>query len=228
MADGIRYLRKARESLASAEADASAKRYNSAANRSYYAAFQAAVAALIHTGIRPDNNQWQHRFVNSQFSGRLIGRWKLLENDLPAMLDDLFRIRVVADYESSDVSRPDGLRSVRNARQVVDEVDRLMKLHTPCEASAEYDTQVAEEQPLLQRAASRVAEIRSVVLVRHPEAHFDVSRLGPKDHRLNVYIKDSSFGGLSRTLGSISTDILLSDDLWIVVIPHNLRELELD
>jgi uncharacterized protein (UPF0332 family) len=226
--DGIRYLRKARESLASAQADATAKRYNSAANRSYYASFQAAVAALIHTGIRPDNNQWQHRFVNNQFSGRLVRRRKLLAGDLPAMLDDLFRIRVVADYESSDVSRLDGVRSVRNARRVVEEVDRLMKLQTLREASAEYESEVAQGRTLLQRAEGRIAEIQATVLTRHPEARFNVSRLGPKDYRLNVYVKDSSFGGLSRTLGSTSTDVLLSDDLWIVVIPHNLRELELN
>ena len=66
MTEVERYLRKARESLASAAADVRAKRHNSAANRSYYAAFQAAVAALIHAGIQRPAATWQHRFVTSQ------------------------------------------------------------------------------------------------------------------------------------------------------------------
>ena len=73
MTEAERYLAKARESLASARANVKARRYNSAANRGYYAAFQAAVAALIHAGIRPDDDDWGHRFVMSQFSGKLIG-----------------------------------------------------------------------------------------------------------------------------------------------------------
>lgn len=48
--DARLFLLKARESLASAEADLKAGRFNSAANRAYYAAFQAAVAMLVEHG----------------------------------------------------------------------------------------------------------------------------------------------------------------------------------
>jgi hypothetical protein len=29
-------------------------------------------------------------------------------------------------------------------------------------------------------------------------------------------------------LGSVTTDILIEDDLWIVVVPHDIRELSSD
>ncbi len=226
MTDAGRFLRKARESLASAEADVRAGRYNSAANRSYYAAFQAAVAALINAGIRPAGNQWQHRFVNSQFSGKLVRRRKLLDSDFPALLDDLFRTRVVGDYEAGDVARRDASRGIRGAGRIVQGVESMMKLTTLRETSAEYEAQVAEGRHLVELAEQRIADIQATVVACHPEARFAVSRLGPKDYRINAFVDRGSFGKLARTLGSISTDILLEDDLWIVVIPHDIRELD--
>jgi uncharacterized protein (UPF0332 family) len=48
--EGAAFLAKAQESLASAEADFAAGRLNRCANRSHYACFQAAVAALVGVG----------------------------------------------------------------------------------------------------------------------------------------------------------------------------------
>lgn len=44
------YLRKAQESLESAESEYANRRYNSCASGCYYACFQAAVAALLSPG----------------------------------------------------------------------------------------------------------------------------------------------------------------------------------
>lgn len=97
-----RYLRKAQESLASAKADVRARRYNSAANRAYYACFQAAVAALIHADVRPAARagrqpDWDHKFVSSQFAGKLIWRRKLYPAEFRSALITLFELRLVAD-----------------------------------------------------------------------------------------------------------------------------------
>lgn len=46
------YLAKAQESLACAESEFAAGRYNTAARNLYYALFQAAVAALLREDIR--------------------------------------------------------------------------------------------------------------------------------------------------------------------------------
>jgi uncharacterized protein (UPF0332 family) len=54
------YLAKATESLLSAESEFVNGRYNSCANRCYYACFQAAIAALLSEGIHPAG-QWSHQ-----------------------------------------------------------------------------------------------------------------------------------------------------------------------
>lgn len=110
------YLTKAVESLASAQIDYEATRYNSCANRVYYACFQAAVAALLAVGIRPANPRgaWSHEFVQSQFNGLLITRRKLYPTALRRVLRDTMEVREKADYTSSSVS-------VRVARRVLQE-----------------------------------------------------------------------------------------------------------
>src|SRR5882724_10006373 len=65
------YLAKATESLLTAESEFANGRYNSGANRCYYACFQAAIAALLREGIRP-RGQWSHAFVQAQLVGVLI------------------------------------------------------------------------------------------------------------------------------------------------------------
>jgi hypothetical protein len=59
------YLIKAEESLRGAESEFAQGRYNNAANRCYYACFQAAVAALHHANIvsraAPSTPPWDAR-----------------------------------------------------------------------------------------------------------------------------------------------------------------------
>lgn len=106
MEEGHAYLSKARESLTSAEVDYAAGRYNSCANRAYYACFQAAVAALLTEGLRPPNprGEWSHEFVQSQFNGLLIARRKRYPVTLRRILRDTIEVREKADYTPSAVS----------------------------------------------------------------------------------------------------------------------------
>lgn len=122
----MRHLAKAQESLASAEADAEAMRYNSAANRSYYAAFQAAVAILIRESVTPPAGTWEHRFVISQVSGKLIGQRKVVHSCFRGALDALLEMRMTADYRSASVGAKDAKAAVRQAREFVGEVTRLL------------------------------------------------------------------------------------------------------
>ena len=117
------FLAKARESLASAEADLQAGRFNSAANRSYYAAFQTAVSLLIQHGIRPRGRTWEHRFVMSEFSGKLVARRKVVSAQLGGKLELLITTRLVADYDQDNVSRRQADRSVREARDFVAQLE---------------------------------------------------------------------------------------------------------
>ena len=115
------YLVKATESLASAEADCTAARYNSCANRVYYACFQAAIAALLSAGIQPTNprGEWSHEFVQSQFNGLLINRRKLYPLSLRRTLRDTMEVREKADYTPSSVSERVAKRILRHAQEFV-------------------------------------------------------------------------------------------------------------
>ena len=114
------YAAKARESLASAEADFAAGRYNSCARGAYYALFQAAIAALLQAG-EPLRERWAHKYVQSRFSGMLVGRRKLYPSALREALSTAIRIRHLADYDSARVGE-------RNARQILSYARRLVGL----------------------------------------------------------------------------------------------------
>jgi uncharacterized protein (UPF0332 family) len=121
--EGVIYLAKAEESLATAESEYTFGRYNSCANRSYYACFQAAVAALIREGIRP-NKIWGHDFVQGQFVGQLIERRKRYSNDLRQVLPANQSLRDQADYRSDHVTQTQANRALRRARSCVSAVQQ--------------------------------------------------------------------------------------------------------
>lgn len=119
------YAAKARESLASAEADFAAGRYNSGARGAYYALFQAAIAALLLAG-EPLRENWSHKYVQSRFSGMLVGRRKLYPSALGAALSTAIRIRHLADYDSARVGRNNARRVLSYARRLVGLVEEVM------------------------------------------------------------------------------------------------------
>jgi uncharacterized protein (UPF0332 family) len=120
--DAEAYLRKARESLTSAEADFEAGRFNSAANRAYYAAFQAAVAALLRAGIQPPKDSWEHRFVHSQFSGKLISRSKLFPARYSGVVKALLETRLAADYRPVPIGRRHAQSALRDAKRLLEAI----------------------------------------------------------------------------------------------------------
>lgn len=66
------YLDKAIESLAGATSEAANGRFNNCANRAYYACYQAAIHALLVSGVRPRGNEWPHAYVHAELARRLI------------------------------------------------------------------------------------------------------------------------------------------------------------
>jgi uncharacterized protein (UPF0332 family) len=121
------FLAKARESLASAQADLQAESFNSAANRAYYATFQAAVAALIEHGVGPRGASWDHKFVISEFSGKLVRRRKLVPPKYRGVLDSLLTARLFADYRADSIGRGTARRSVTDARRLIKELARVLE-----------------------------------------------------------------------------------------------------
>ena len=111
------FLVKAQESLASAEADFTARRYNSCANRSYYACFQAAIAALLRVGISP-KRKWAHTFVQARFD-ELVYRQKRYPAELRGIWVRLHSLREQADYTSNPVTETEARRASRLSRNFV-------------------------------------------------------------------------------------------------------------
>lgn len=116
------YMRKAAESLAGAQSEYDTRRFNNSANRAYYAAFQAAIAALLREGIRTSDGNWPHTFVQSEFAGRLINRRHRYPSGLRGTLSDLQRFRHRADYRHASITRTDANTAMRRSREFVEAV----------------------------------------------------------------------------------------------------------
>jgi len=123
------YLAKAERSLRGAESECAAGRYENCANRAYYAAFQAAIAALRRDSIRPAGDKWGHDFVESRFVGQLINRRHRYPPSLRGALADLREVRQRADYRADPTARVDARRSLRGASDLVDAVRAEGDIH---------------------------------------------------------------------------------------------------
>jgi uncharacterized protein (UPF0332 family) len=111
------HLTRAAECLAGARSEFANARYNNAANRAYYAAYNAAIVALIRAGI--DRPRWLHDEVQALFAGQLIARRKLYPGELRRVLSDLLKIRTLADYQTRMVSRTTAEDAIRTSEQFV-------------------------------------------------------------------------------------------------------------
>src|SRR5918912_1590008 len=118
------FWEKALENLDSAASEFSNRRYNASANRAYYAVFQAAIVALMRSGIRPGGSKWSHAFVQAQFAGQLISKRKMYPSALRDTLPRLEELRVHADYETIHVSQTQAQRALRRAREFIDAIAR--------------------------------------------------------------------------------------------------------
>jgi uncharacterized protein (UPF0332 family) len=115
------YLAKATESLLTAESEFANGRYNSCANRGYYACVQAAIAALLREGIRP-RGQWSHEFVQAQCVGVLLNQRKRYDPELRRVLSDNQSLRDQADYRPELVTATQAGRALRRTRLFVNAV----------------------------------------------------------------------------------------------------------
>lgn len=118
------YLAKAEESLHTAESEYANRRYNSCANRCYYACFQAALAALGAAGIGPrgQSGQWGHDYVQAAFVGQLINRRKQFPARLRDVLPRTYELRQTADYETDFVTQKQAERTLRRSRELVEAI----------------------------------------------------------------------------------------------------------
>lgn len=115
------YLGKALASLAGAELQLAHGLFNNAVNRSYYAAYQAAVAGLVAEGVEPSLEcYWPHDFVQAQFPALLIDERCCYPVQLRPLLKMLFDERLKADYEPDLIDPQSAGEAVRRARRFVE------------------------------------------------------------------------------------------------------------
>ncbi len=113
-------LSKAKENLGAAQNCIDNGFYNACANRTYYAAFQAAIAALADKGIRSDKNS--HTWVQAAFSEELIRKRKIYPGKLKSYLMNMQIVRNQADYTRKQISKKIASRQVTKAKEFVEAI----------------------------------------------------------------------------------------------------------
>ena len=108
---------KANENIQAAEILFANDMYNASANRSYYAALHAAVAALEREGFHVE--RIEHDKVQAKLNTELIHRRKLVLGRFRSDLLDLQAVRDIADYASRGVSKKVAQRQLNRAREYV-------------------------------------------------------------------------------------------------------------
>ena len=123
---GGTFLDKASESAIGARVEYEGGRYNNAANRCYYAVFQAAIHALLMEGVRlpGGGTEWSHASMDAQFTGLLVNRRHRYETSLRDVIPDNRKLREDADYTTRGVRDIRALRAVQRTERFVAAVVR--------------------------------------------------------------------------------------------------------
>jgi len=111
------FLDKAKTNLTVAQICFDREFYDACANRAYYAAFQAAVAALADKGIKRDKAD--HKLVQADFSEKLIKRQKIYPGKLKSYLMDMQGVRNQADCSHASVSRKLAFQQIHKAEELI-------------------------------------------------------------------------------------------------------------
>lgn len=124
------WLEKAQQSLLGAESEFVSQRYDNAANRAYYACFQAAVAALLDAGEKPVTGKGtrSHAVIQALFAQQLIHRRKMYPADLVSVLQDLRGLRQQVDYTTVPASEIRCNRVLAKARLFVATVQKRLEV----------------------------------------------------------------------------------------------------
>jgi uncharacterized protein (UPF0332 family) len=121
------FLTKAQSSLRAAERDYAYRAFDPCVSRSYFAAFQAAIAALLALAdYRRRGQYWDHGEVAAEFTRRLIRQRKVFGSDLASILDDLKTRRHQADYSTFIMSDKIARCVLDRAKLLVERVEMAL------------------------------------------------------------------------------------------------------
>ncbi len=116
------FLQKAGKNLEAARLCFENGFYDAAANRAYYAAFQAAVAALAQHGLTKD--RLDHEWVQSQTSIRLIRQAKICPDKIKSYLSKMQSVRNIADYEPKSIGKKVARRQISKAEEMISVIQK--------------------------------------------------------------------------------------------------------
>jgi uncharacterized protein (UPF0332 family) len=119
------YLAKAKECLRSAHSASGRGLNNCAANRAYYAAYLAELAALQKFAkLSLPEEGWRHPTIVKAFNHRLVRGKKLFESEIIQQVSLLESLRIKADYKTESVSPSEGSECFRVARSIVQAIQK--------------------------------------------------------------------------------------------------------
>jgi len=111
------FLNKASENLLAAQISLQNGLFNACANRAYYGALQAAIAALEHKGLK--RKRVDHGWVQANFNNHFINRHKIYPRKFRYYLLDMQAIRDQADYESESITKKEAQRQVNKLKEFI-------------------------------------------------------------------------------------------------------------
>lgn len=109
------FLEKALQNIEAAQILLEARLYDAAVSRAYFAAYQAARAALLKIAKRKEDD---HGRVQAAFAEELVNRRKVYPGQ-GSVLNDLMVYRHAADYDELGLSAKRAQRQVRKAEAFV-------------------------------------------------------------------------------------------------------------
>lgn len=122
------FLAKAQRNLITAERDQSHRAFDPCVSRAYFAAFQAAIAALLAlSDYRRRGQYWDHGEIAAEFTRRLIRQRKSFPGEIASTLDDLKTRRHQADYSTVTLSERIAQRSLDRARGLVKLIEAALE-----------------------------------------------------------------------------------------------------
>lgn len=121
----LEFFNKAKGSMTAAQICFDNGLNSSAVNRAYYAAFQAAVAALAHKGIRKD--RLDHKWVQAEFNANLIRKTKHFPSKFRAYLGDMQAVRNMADYDMEEIGARAASKQLAKAKEMVEAIGKVLE-----------------------------------------------------------------------------------------------------
>jgi len=118
------FFSKAKENLKIAQTAFDLGCYNASANRAYFAAFQAAIAALANTGVHSKDGKNDHWWVQSEFNLKFIKRQKVYPEKMKTWLLDMQQVRNKADYSEKDIGKKVAFKQLSLAAEMIKIIEK--------------------------------------------------------------------------------------------------------